>query len=312
MTSLSIFVFNWNTQSSVFKNKLRFIEKLKEKIERHDLLIFSLQEDSIRDSTIFSSLKTELDELYTEIHESEMSGWGITTYKSMKYNLEYKPRGLRLIVFKKRDLILEISSFSKSYVCPSLKNKITWGKGSIVIFLEIEKIGKLAIANCHLPFNSKSLKDKESRKKALEIQIKALEIINDSINEYNPDYTLLMGDLNFRVFGDLDALKIAEKISNKDYSFIEYDELRNNVKIFKEGIEDKGPLFPPTCKLFQKRNYYPGELVYNLGKYRQRVPSWCDRILYKNLECCSYYSFDEYEIRYSDHMSVIGEFILWK
>lgn len=303
---LKIFVFSWNTQSVILEST-RFIEKLKETIN-HDILIFGLQEDAIRTPIIFTELKKEFTD-YEVVQETELSGWGVTTYKSMKNNLEYRPRGLRLIVFKKGEL--KITSNVSSYVFPTLKNKITWGKGVVIINLDIENYGKLTIANLHLPYNSESLKKEEKREKALKWQTKCFEMAESIINGFSPDYTIVMGDLNFRVTG-LDSVEVCKKIKNNDFCFKINDELSKTgiLDRFNEGVNNEGPNFPPTCKLFQMRSYYPDEMIYNIGKFKQRTPSWCDRILYKNLECESYKRYDEFEIRLSDHASVISEFYL--
>lgn len=146
--------------------------------------------------------------------------------------------------------------------------------------------------------------------------------------------------------------------------YLESDELimqmrKKNIYSFSEGINDTGPTFLPTCKLNKGRRPFVTEVPdestrlnlyqdlgfemmpsaaesstapttnvdrYNVGKYDQRIPSWCDRILYnslidekiinnpeqyRRLECVRYESFDEgFTMSQSDHSGVVGVFLL--
>lgn len=136
--------------------------------------------------------------------------------------------------------------------------------------------------------------------------------------------------------------------------YVNYDELytqmkRGNIYDFSEGINNQGPSFIPTCKMIKGRT--PGilnisdnsdtdessddeiqysicddnksencidENYWNTGHYDQRVPSWCDRILYKkfgndgpNIFCTYYNRFDVGTVMAkSDHAGVISVFEL--
>lgn len=144
------------------------------------------------------------------------------------------------------------------------------------------------------------------------------------------------------------------EILTKLYS--ESDELlhqmrKENIYTLSEGVEGEGPRFLPTCKMVKGRRplsktpfddtvddygflkiessikpSIPFEREtrsrYNLGKFNQRNPSWCDRILYtdqiknssssdRKLVCTAYESFDEGStMSKSDHAGVLGLFIL--
>lgn len=138
--------------------------------------------------------------------------------------------------------------------------------------------------------------------------------------------------------------------------YINYDELReqmrrNNIYEFSEGISNQGPTFIPTCKMVKGRITEPGDQydkdnsIYEEGKlnpenvkspgiinktiegtdywktgaYDQRVPSWCDRILYRkfgtdgnNMICTYYDRFDVGAVMAkSDHAGVISMFELY-
>ena len=101
----------------------------------------------------------------------------------------------------------------------------------------------------------------------------------------------------------------------------QYDELRqqmkkNNIYSFCEGVNNSGPQFLPTCKLDKDRG--ENDIIWKLGKYDQRNPSWCDRILYQtykndtyNITCTKYDRFQSGQVMSdSDHAGVIGIYSL--
>ena len=127
-----------------------------------------------------------------------------------------------------------------------------------------------------------------------------------------------------------------------------------NIEHFHEGVGNKGPMFLPTCKMIKQkysqyldcnqekfkmnstkpdridcqckdgdftqcRLDYEDKQCYKLGKIKQRAPSWCDRILYKNeikntdMLCKEYSSYDFSQIMaMSDHTAVYGSYIVRK
>jgi hypothetical protein len=249
-----------------------------------------------------------------------------TTYKALK-NWEYRPRGLRLAVFKNKISKIDIYSVEKSsFICPGIRNMLTYGKGGVVINLRTSA-GSCSFLNIHLPFDSFSLvKPKELRTEAVRWQANCFNhLYKNTTDIYNPDYIIVMGDLNFRVKIDnnSNSLQIAQKI------FSEKDEMDYNLKLISEndeltllkadgvlpnlieGVDNKGPQFLPTCKMLQGRsdtNY--GIDSYLLGSIYQRAPSWCDRILYKSfdpnytIKCIEYDRWECGDMVLSDHTSV--------
>jgi exonuclease III len=322
---LSVAVFCWNVQSVRYadnnsqdeKPEADFIEQLAKKLEEFDLVFFALQEDSIKDSPIVQLLKEKL--IYqTEIESIELSGWGSTTYKAIKRNMEYLPRGLRLIAFKSNRLSKNITAKVSSYVCPSIRDHITWGKGAVAIHLDIEDFGKLTMADFHLPFSSKGLRDSKIRKDNLEWQTTCFDYLYQNLKAKS-DNIIIAGDLNFRV--DAVSQTVLESLNDEEKLLRVYnhnDELKRcmnfaELPYMREGIKNMGPAFNPTCKLFQRRE----TLSYNTGKYGQRTPSWCDRILYTCpedlvIECLKYDRYEYGNMCFSDHAAVIGEYIIKK
>lgn len=165
-------------------------------------------------------------------------------------------------------------------------------------------------------------------------------------------HAIVLGDLNYRLYSDdSDAEAMANKLleayenENKEairQIYLNHDELiremkKENIYGFQEGVDNQGPLFMPTCKMakgrrqvckFDKRyeqgfKDIPTELrhkasftapdCWKLGKFDQRIPSWCDRILYNkvqednpnNISCTLYDRFDIGDaMNKSDHAGV--------
>jgi hypothetical protein len=146
---------------------------------------------------------------------------------------------------------------------------------------------------------------------------------------------------------------------NLEYLYQERDELHlqmeeKNIEKFDEGVSNGGPKFLPTCKMIKQKysEYldcdqakfklnsskperidcqctdgdfsqckldYEDKQCYKLGKIKQRAPSWCDRILYKNdikdtnMVCTEYSSYDFSQIMaMSDHTAVYGSYVIHK
>ena len=112
-----------------------------------------------------------------------------------------------------------------------------------------------------------------------------------------------MGDLNYRI--DLDDMKVRELIkTNNINELLQYDQLFINKQsqgIFKEMKEEK-ITFLPTFKTIIRSNEYS----------QQRIPSYCDRILYWSKESniigdeyCSYPLLTQ-----SDHFPISCQFLI--
>jgi len=330
----NLFIFSWNTQSNEYGTVVApdFLQELYTKIinSNADILVIGLQEDCIRNSTLLNNRVSILCEClkkdYILQELSELSGWGVTTYKALKNDWEYKPRGLRLAVFKKVNSDIVIKGIQvKTMVCPSLRDWITAGKGGICINIITEK-GSISFLNIHLPFSSRSIIKTEQRSPALLWQAQCLkELYEQCVEEYSPDCIFILGDLNFRVqiTDEIDATDVAKRLFQLDsinyiHNLINNsDELRlligypNSKLPFLEGINNEGPVFLPTCKLSHGRKEI-SEKSFKCGKLNQRTPSWCDRILYNSVNLsvkCVYYDRMDYgNMNYSDHAAVIGIF----
>lgn len=327
------FTMSWNTQAVAYTQKnADFVARLCDKIIEYntDLVAIGLQEDSIRGSNLINNetslIVNGLKSTYSLLEITELSGWGVTTYKALKNDWEYCPRGLRLALFKRNTSDISIHGISvNAMVCPSLRDWITAGKGGVCIKLDTSH-GSIAFLNVHLPFSSRSILKSNERHPALLWQAQCLEELYQKCQrDYNPNHIIVLGDLNFRVQlrgATETATAIAKELFTPNASsFIneliaEADELRllinypqSTLPKLLEGVNNAGPTFLPTCKLAHGRG--PIELdkekVFKCGKLEQRTPSWCDRILYtKDVRCTEYDRWDDQSMNQSDHAAVFA------
>lgn len=122
----------------------------------------------------------------------------------------------------------------------------------------------------------------------------------------NADYVFWCGDLNYRI--DIDREVCLEKINEGPAGIkqlLKKDQLnieRAEGRVFF-GFDEAVIFFPPTYK------FETGSRVYATEK--NRVPSWCDRILFKasnpgTVVCSAYRSVDH--VTTSDHSPVVGDY----
>lgn len=123
------------------------------------------------------------------------------------------------------------------------------------------------------------------------------------------DYLFFFGDLNFRIENSIENVK--ELIVKQDFNkLLEYDQLKQILK--KNGtsfnnFKEMQIKFPPTYKFDLNTNNYDTSA-------KKRIPSYCDRILYKIFEDspineCQPIEYNHLpEFVQSDHKPVIGIF----
>ena len=113
---------------------------------------------------------------------------------------------------------------------------------------------------------------------------------------------MIFGDLNFRL--EIDNFLCRQMIKNGNLtSLISYDQLlkvRDTNPTFSDLVE--GPLtFNPTYKFNINSNEYD-------TSKKNRVPAWCDRIIWKKHHCIEQIFYDSVDYRYSDHKPVYAYF----
>jgi hypothetical protein len=237
-----------------------------------------------------------------------------------------------------------------------LVNETIAGKGAINTNLFLPEVGWVSFMDAHLPFNALSLvlakqkSDPMIRNDALMDQNECFNtmirelLLNDTYETFHgsyrkiiPNFTIIMGDLNYRLQAPTDATVVADRLlsdlGNPQKSvireYLTYDELhgqmaKGNIYSFNEGIDNTGPLFEPTAKMVQGRppldnnGTHTGRTFWKTGKWNQRCPSWCDRILYGAIQPSSYkitcLVYDRFEtgatIKLSDHCAVYAIFTI--
>jgi len=121
----------------------------------------------------------------------------------------------------------------------------------------------------------------------------------------------IFGDLNYRINQPNEVVRGACE-SGQQEKLKEYDELMLAFKYFKQSIDPAHYLykeytegeitFPPTYKYDRLSN------AYDTSK-KQRVPSWCDRILWKESHKVRQLHQDSVQgVMFSDHKPVLAQF----
>lgn len=307
-----------------------------------DIVIFGFQEDASPGSYFHSHLLIEeMPKLgFSLLKRCKQMGVGKTTYNAALEG-SVKLRGLRVSIYIKtilHDVILDDAlekdirlrlgnDGQKTYVSNMMCNK-----GAIISYIVLPNYRTIAIICAHLPFNSSSLKEAKKKGNYMLRQnelnysnIVFNNILENAMNERSVQHVIYFGDLNYRLCVNHDKIESAEKVANMINSnniseyYQRYDELKkqteyHNIYSLKEGIYNRGPEFLPTAKMRKNRTSYDLTIPnrhWKLGKEDQRVPSWCDRILYKSysseneITCEEYNSFDwGTTMKKSDHQGV--------
>ena len=335
---------------------LELIERIKMIIKRNeeiDLMVFGFQESAKPGDYFFSWSLPEFlkKEGYVMLKRERAIGIGLTTFTKQKL------RGLRLSLFIKRsiyeNLAIRIVSTSFNPCGGEYTKELVRGKGGLQMTLDIEGFGKYMFINYHLPFSPHRLNPDNPKKG--ELLLFQTDCFTDTykkfIKQNNPDYVFVMGDLNYRIQGlredqmfdkndkirkdqfgkwyeDYDELhKLVDRMSQTDEPFEDWELLGTGERIseegkdLREGIDNKGPEFSPTCKMMKGRepdctDRMCYQVTHKDGNFR--LPSWCDRILYSHRNLSKphivpvvYSRIDEGSMMTcSDHAGVYGIFTI--
>lgn len=377
---LRILVWSWNTESVRFGETVdthrpettiewdgafpvpllsceppKFLHSIAKRVEAEqpDLVVIGLQEDAKPGSYWLGSALPPLLKGYRILTKSRLIGFGLTTLTKAT------ARGLRTAVFVKNSYPLadSIHCSAREQLCSGMA-QWTRGKGGISIVLDIPTVGRLAIVNCHLPFDSASLSCWRSRSDARKVQADHLEQLHAALvlgtGQPLPDHVILLGDLNFRIdpfqsdeptsigpqglvdriLGELDSKGCSQVYQQRD-ELLQILQSSRWLGDYREGVADRGPTFPPTCKLRKERplpvdsaNVTLDWLKQTLqvqaseGRRGPRTPGWADRILFRSyghrhgllshdshaLNCLAYERWDLSTL--SDHAAVMAHLCL--
>jgi len=270
--------------------------------------------------------------------------------RGLRVSIYAKSKLVPIIAKEETEMRMAIGNDGQDeYLCSSF---VTRGKGATVSYLMLPGFGRLAFICCHLPFNARSLITERlyNNRMLRQNELNQCNVCFNNIIENlvlfknpTPTHVIYFGDFNYRLADPRPASEVANELNDNFQNtalihdlYLEYDELREqmrrkNIYEFSEGVSNKGPDFVPTCKMVKGRipntcyssekedlQAYEGTDCWKTGNQDQRVPSWCDRILYQkfgddphNLICTYYNRFDVGDtMAKSDHAGVLSIFEL--
>ena len=337
---------------------LDLIDKIKALVRSQrgkiDIMVFAFQESAKPGDYFFSWSLPEFlkGEGYVLLKRERAIGAGLTTFTKQKL------RGLRTSIFVRQAVYetvpITMTSAGFNACGGEYTKELIRGKGGLQITIDIEGFGKYMFVNYHLPFKASRLNpDNPKRDELLYIQTDCFTNTYTSfIQENNPDYVFVMGDLNYRIQGlsenemfnrdgsiqsdqfdkwyeDYDELhKLIDRLNyDEGWEIVDPDneepDKNHDSKGLKEGVGNKGPGFAPTCKMMKGRetnctDRMCYQVTHNDGNYR--LPSWCDRVLYSHrnlskphITPVTYNRVDEGDMMTcSDHAGVYGIFVINK
>eukprot|EP00936_MAST-01D_sp_MAST-1D-sp1_P002038 g2038.t1 len=212
-------------------------------------------------------------------------------------------QAIHMIVYVHSALVPLIDNIESSAVATGIGNALG-NKGGIGISFRLGNTSILFL-NCHLASGQREVEARNEDALKVNTELDLPHVDTGDIKETAElstdrfDRVVWMGDMNYRVALERD--EVDELLArNKLQDMLKADQLAlamsSKVKAFKGMVE--GPVkFPPTYK------FNPGQLVYDTSS-KKRVPSWTDRVLYKDdgidflaYNCCHHY-------KSSDHLPV--------
>ena len=325
-----------------------------------DILVFGFQESAKPGDYFFSyTLPDYLKKFdYMLLKRNRAIGAGLTTLTKQTLRGLRSAIFVKRHIYESLPITVTSSEFK---TCGGYTKDIVRGKGGLEITLDINGFGKYMFLNYHLPFSASRLNPSNLNKdNMLESQTQCfLGTYEKFVNVEQPDYVFVMGDLNYRIQGMSEKQMFKENgnIRSEEYQvwYERYDELKRklgnykdktidsewvlmqetssefsdsvslskNTEGFKEGVNNEGPRFAPTCKMLKGRE--PGCTTRQCYQVNHRdgnirAPSWCDRILYykrnsikPEIETYVYDRIDTGEaMACSDHTGVYGIFKITK
>ena len=178
----------------------------------------------------------------------------------------------------------------------------TGNKGAVVVRFNLDNTS-IIVANWHLESGQKNITERLNQFKEI--------TTNCSLGKRNRMHSfeshkvkILLGDFNFRIDLDYEDGKVlAENFRADDMQILNQKDQLNKCKISEPIMKDiwEGNLnFRPTYK------YDEFSDCYDTSK-KQRVPAWCDRIIwFKNEKHIEQLNYERKENQYSDHRPVLS------
>ncbi|MFH4976216.1 hypothetical protein AB6A40_002925 [Gnathostoma spinigerum] len=255
-----------------------------------DIVVIGLQE--ISHTELFGAVPA--DETWSTVFSPCLSSFGFTllSKSSLASNL--------LLVFIRLDLMRIVDRIDSRY-SKSTFGGLTGHKGSTAIRILLKNNSSLVFISSHLVphaegYEARCSQYRDSRLCCFEDE-ESLFTFNSSV--------IWLGDMNWRIdglsFSELmQKLELAEHSCGIDEILDRYDQLRRAQRDHKafEDFSEAPVCFPPTYRLLVGTSEFDAV----------RVPSWCDRILFKGSSlCCKDYRSNR-RIFISDHFPVSAQF----
>ncbi|CAK9295175.1 unnamed protein product [Gordionus sp. m RMFG-2023] len=181
--------------------------------------------------------------------------------------------GMMLVIFVKKDILPFISDIASETLGTGLLGKMG-NKGGVAIRFNLHGV-PMCFVNTHFAAHAEELERRNQDFQDICTKIQFSQCAYIGILDH--DYIFWFGDLNYRLdVANQENAKL-HLTNNKLHDLMKFDQLtkqKNSGKIFP-GFQEGPITFPPTYK------YDPGTDNFDSSE-KARVPSWCDRILWKS------------------------------
>lgn len=339
-----------------------FIEDIKTMIlQRNPSLIVMTTEEEAYEETYFHArvLPESLSQInYSLLKRDQNYGVGETNSGNKPKDIisgDIGDSALRISVYARNDIIpdLEVTEMRLNddigFKGQVVSNMAIFGRlsGAICSYVWHPIYGKFAFIAAHFVGGRKPDNLANSVYRSMVKSFNNLSLISllydfelNLVNEYKPNYVILMGDLNYNIIVPNRTIPSVISDLTKDLSLNKLRELQNYDELktarnqpiwhgFKEGINDQGALFMPTWNLKRGRDN-SCSIKQQMGKVQEQNKiqissecfndqdqgwGWHDRILYKDnltsngrISCLEYDRIDIKNMHQSDHAGVIALF----
>lgn len=292
MKSYRIFIGTWNVNGHSSKDSLKLWLSVDD--TPPDFYIIGLQEADLSPEAFVLNDTLNIQEWITKIRN------GLNTAASYKMVKLVKLVGIMMIIFIKEELYYLVSNVAAETIGTGIANKLG-NKGAVAIRFDFHRTS-MCFVNCHLAAHMEELerRNQDYDNICARLSFEKLKPLNYI---FDHDQIYWFGDMNYRV-ANIDNQHVKALVEKKCFSaLLEHDQLIQQRKLKKVFVGfNEGPIcFPPTFK-------------YNIGTQdwdsseKNRVPAWCDRILWKgdNIKLIEYRSHPYYTG--SDHKPVSAVF----
>ncbi|EPZ34096.1 Inositol polyphosphate-related phosphatase domain-containing protein [Rozella allomycis CSF55] len=319
-----VFIGSWNVGAQTpqdleaYHEGSIFIRKYLNEMDKPDLMVIGFQEVENLDKVqkkMFSNSKNSTDD-----DQSRLKLWQeffSKLIKQIKPDVSYsfvggeQMVGLMLCVFIKDSELHRIKHVNFGKAKTGFKGY--YGNKGAIGFRVIIDDASLAFLNAHLAAGHSKTRERNHHANSILKNIEFQSLTDeyhlftqggDGSQALDHDHVFFFGDLNYRI--NLDKRKAEEMISNNLIDdLLKFDQLKTELKensqfslrIFEEPLIT----FKPTYK------YDIGSDNYDTSD-KQRVPAWCDRILFRS-KCLSKF-YKRYQVQTSDHRPISAGFTI--